>query len=158
MKRIAIAAAAALTLVGPLAAPAAYADPPGRHQQRDNDRNDRNDRSDRNDRNDRNGRNNNQREQWNQSRYNGYYANGRFNYGPPPMTVRNRSDYRPAWQNWRRGDRLPSYYRSQYREIDWRRDHLRAPPRGYHYVRDDRGEVLLVGIATGVILSILLNQ
>jgi len=36
---------------------------------------------------------------------------------------------------------------------------LRQPPRGYHYVRDNNtGEYLLVGIATGVILSILLSQ
>jgi Ni/Co efflux regulator RcnB len=65
---------------------------------------------------------------------------------------------RRVLQNWRRGDRLSQYHRSQYREVDWRRERLRQPPRGYHYVRDDRGEVLLVGIATGVILSILLSQ
>ena len=33
---------------------------------------------------------------------------------------------------------------------------LRRPPRGYHYVRDDRGDYLLVGIATGVILGVIL--
>jgi Ni/Co efflux regulator RcnB len=45
------------------------------------------------------------------------------------------------------------------RQIDYRRAHLRAPPRGYHYVRDDNtGETLLVGLATGVILSIILSQ
>jgi Ni/Co efflux regulator RcnB len=70
----------------------------------------------------------------------------------------NRRDYRPAYQQWRRGDRLPNYARTQYREVDWRREHLRQPPRGYHYVRDDRGELLLTAIATGVILSILLNN
>jgi Ni/Co efflux regulator RcnB len=69
-----------------------------------------------------------------------------------------RRDYRQA-NRWRRGDRLPSYERAHYRQVDWRRSHLRQPPRGYHYVRDDRsGEYLLVGIATGVILSILLSN
>lgn len=69
----------------------------------------------------------------------------------------NRYDNRN--NRWRRGDRLPGNYRSHYREVDWRRHHLRQPPRGYHYVRDDNtGEYLLVGIATGVILSILLSQ
>ncbi|MBK6702445.1 MAG: RcnB family protein [Caulobacteraceae bacterium] len=53
---------------------------------------------------------------------------------------------------------MPSYYQSRYRQVDYRRAHLRAPPRGYHYVQDDRGDYLLVGIATGVILSILLSQ
>jgi Ni/Co efflux regulator RcnB len=96
---------------------------------------------------------------WDQRRHNGYYANGRYYRGQPPAWAYQRGDYRPAYQSWRRGERLPSYYRSHYREIDWRRAHYRQPPRGYHYVRDDNtGEVLLVAIATGVILSILLNQ
>jgi len=49
---------------------------------------------------------------WDQSRHNGYYANGRYYRGEPPAWARQRSDYRPAYQSWRRGDRLPSYYRS----------------------------------------------
>ncbi len=98
-----------------------------------------------------------QAQRWNQRQHNGYYANGRFYYGQPNASIMNRRDYRPAYQQWRRGDRLPTYARG-YREVDWRRDRLRQPPRGYHYVRDDRGEVLLVGVATGVILSILLNN
>jgi Ni/Co efflux regulator RcnB len=92
-----------------------------------------------------------QAQRWNQRQHNGYYVNGRFHYGQPNASVMNRRDYRPAYQQWRRGDRLPTYARG-YREVDWRRERLRQPPRGYHYVRDDRGEVLLVGIATGVIL------
>lgn len=99
-----------------------------------------------------------QAQRWNQRQHNGYYANGRFYYGQPSYAHMQRRDYRPAWQQWRRGDRLPAYARSNYREVNWQRERLRQPPRGYHYVRDDRGEVLLVGIATGVILSILLNN
>lgn len=59
-------------------------------------------------------------------------------------------------RDWRRGDRLPSYYRSHYREVNYRDHGWRAPPRGYHYVRDDRGDALLVGIATGAILGVIL--
>jgi Ni/Co efflux regulator RcnB len=99
-----------------------------------------------------------QQARWNDRQYNGYYFNGRFYYGQPNAAQMQRRDYRPAWQQWRRGDRLTSYGRQHYREVDWRRERLRQPPRGYHYVRDDRGEVLLVGIATGVILSILLGN
>lgn len=99
-----------------------------------------------------------QAQRWNQRNHNGYYSNGRFYYGQPSAAIQARRDYRPAYQQWRRGDRLPSYARQQYREVDWRRERLRQPPRGYHYVRDDRGEVLLVAVATGVILSILLNN
>lgn len=95
---------------------------------------------------------------WNRREHNGFYLGSRFYYGEPTYRQLQRWDYRPAWQQWRRGDRLSQYHRSHYREIDWRRERLRQPPRGYHYVRDDRGELLLVGIATGVILSILLSN
>lgn len=58
---------------------------------------------------------------------------------------------------WRRGDRISAADRAHMRNVDWRRNHLREPPRGYHYVRDDNsGEYLLVGIATGAILGIIL--
>lgn len=164
MKRFAIAAAAALTLVGPLATTAS-AQTYGRGDQREERRDDRQDRRDdrrddrqdrRDDRQDR--RDDRRADRWNQRQHNGYYVANRFYYGQPNAQIQGRRDYRPAYQQWRRGDRLPTYARQQYRQVDWRRDHLRAPPGGYHYVRDDRGEVLLVGIATGVILSILLSQ
>jgi Ni/Co efflux regulator RcnB len=59
---------------------------------------------------------------------------------------------------WRRGDRIPHEYRRHYREVNWRRYGYREPPRGYHYVRDDRGETLLIGIATGAVLGVILSQ
>lgn len=57
-----------------------------------------------------------------------------------------------------RGGYLPVEYRTRYVVTDWRRDHLREPPRGYHWVRSDNGDFLLVAIATGVIVDLLLNQ
>ncbi len=155
MKRFRIALVAAATMIAPLTATAAYADPPGRHQTQDHDRNDRGDRNARNDRND---RQHAQRERFDTSRHNGYYANGRYYQGRPSAAIQQRSDFRPAWQNWRRGERLPTEYRNRYRQVDYRREHLRAPPRGAHYVRDDRGNTILVAVATGVILSVLLSQ
>jgi Ni/Co efflux regulator RcnB len=117
----------------------------------DNDRNDRNDRVNdrRGDRDDRRGN------RWDNRRHNGYTYNGRWYYGAPPA---HYNGYQAGYRNWRRGDRLPSYYSSRYRQVDYRREHLRAPPRGYRYVEDDRGDMLLVGIATGVILSVILSQ
>lgn len=180
MNRLATTALAALMLVGPLAGAASAQEwRGGRGDQNDNrgDRNDnrgdrsddrtdrRDDRSDRRDdrgdrRDDRSDRRDDRREaRWDQRRHNGFYANGRYYRGAPPEWAYQRGDFRPEYRSWRRGERLPSYYRSQYREVDWRRAHYRQPPRGYHYVRDDNsGEVLLVAVATGVILSILLNQ
>ncbi|MEO8810161.1 MAG: RcnB family protein [Rhodanobacter sp.] len=56
---------------------------------------------------------------------------------------------------YRRGGYLPVEYRTRYVVTDWRRDRLRAPPRGYHWVRSDNGDFLLVAITTGIIASIL---
>jgi len=155
--RIATTALAALLAAGSMTGVASAQN----YRDRDRDwRNERNDdrRDDRRDR--REDRRDDRREarRWSERQHNGFYLGSRFYYGQPNYAQMQRRDYRPAWQNWRRGDRLSQYHRSHYREVDWRRERLRQPPRGYHYVRDDRGEVLLVAIATGVILSILLSQ
>jgi Ni/Co efflux regulator RcnB len=160
MKRFAIAALAAATFAAPLAIPTdadARDRDRGRRDRdwRDDDRRDR-DRDWRDDRR----RGDHYREgrrysrDWDRRRYNGYTYRGRWHYGPPPAHYRDHADY--GWRAWRRGDRLPSYYRSHYRAVDWRYHRLRPPPRGYHYIRDDRGDYLLVGIATGVILGVIL--
>jgi Ni/Co efflux regulator RcnB len=57
-----------------------------------------------------------------------------------------------------RGDRLPTDYRSrQYVVDDWRGHHLKAPPRGYHWVQTGP-DYVLAAIATGVIADVLLSQ
>jgi len=59
-----------------------------------------------------------------------------------------------------RGDRVPDQYRRdrQYVVGDWQQRHLRRPPRGYHWVRDDNNNYFLAAVATGVILDLLLNS
>jgi len=60
---------------------------------------------------------------------------------------------------YKRGGRVPVEYRGpRYVVTDWRHDHLREPPRGYHWVRSDNGDFLLVAIATGIITDILLHH
>ncbi len=59
---------------------------------------------------------------------------------------------------YKRGGYLPVEYRTRYVVTDWRHDRLREPPRGYHWVRSDSGDFLLVAITTGVIVDLLLNQ
>jgi len=60
--------------------------------------------------------------------------------------------------DWRRGYRVPPEYRSHHYVVDdWRAHHLSAPPRGYHWIQNG-GDYLLVGIATGVILTIVLDN
>lgn len=57
-----------------------------------------------------------------------------------------------------RGGRLPPEYRGrQYVVDDWRGHHLKQPPRGYQWVQVG-GDYVLVAVATGIILSVLLNQ
>ncbi|MDQ2779946.1 MAG: RcnB family protein [Pseudomonadota bacterium] len=57
-----------------------------------------------------------------------------------------------------RGGRLPPYYRSHVYVVDnWRGYHLRQPPVGYHWVQTG-GDYVLAAIATGVILSVILNH
>lgn len=58
---------------------------------------------------------------------------------------------------WHKGQRLPSQWRHGH-DVDWRAHRLHQPPRGYHWVKTD-DDYVLVGIATGVILStIFANQ
>jgi Ni/Co efflux regulator RcnB len=166
MKRFAIAALAAATFAAPLALPAEAAaqhrGDRGRDRDRDRDRDwdrdrDRRDRDWRDDRRHyRDGYRDGRRNQraWDRHRHNGYEYRGRWYYGPPPAAHRDYAYY--GFRAWRRGDRLPHYYRDHYRAVDWRYHRLRPPPRGYHYVRDDRGDYLLVGIMTGVILGVIL--
>lgn len=65
--------------------------------------------------------------------------------------------HREGW--YREGGRVPDDYRhGNYVVGDWHREHLRPPPRGYHYVRSDNGDFLLVAVTTGVIASIIASH
>ena len=57
----------------------------------------------------------------------------------------------PVWRYPQRGKRLA-------REVDHRAYRMKAPPRGYHYVQDDRGDIILAAIATGLIAAIIANN
>ena len=91
---------------------------------------------------------------WDDAQHNGYYSYNTWHYGPPRQMSRNVTlGYRP----WTRGQRL-GYYGDRYSEVDYRRENLRAPRRGYHWVRDNDGDFLLAAIATGVILQVVLSN
>ncbi len=54
--------------------------------------------------------------------------------------------------HWNRGERFDR--RNHYVVVnDYRRYHLRPPPRGHYYYRTDAGQILLVAAATGLIIS-----
>ncbi len=169
-KRFAIMAITALTAIAPLAiAPTASADP--RYQtapqnspqaeRREDRRDDRRDerRDDRRDDRRYDRRDARQQARWDARQHNGYSYNGQWRYGPAPTAYYGRRGFEPGYRAWNRGERVPAYYRDRAHRVDYRQHrNLRAPPRGYTYVRDDRGTILLVGIATGVVLSAILSN
>ncbi len=159
MKRFTTAALAAIALAAPLSIGAANAQTPRDVRQAQREvREERRDLRDARQELRQERRELRQAQRWNARNHNGYSYNGRWYYGEPTRQIMAHRSYEPGYRSWRRGDRLTSHHRSSYRAIDYRRERLRAPPRGYHYVRSDRGETLLVGIATGVILGVILGQ
>jgi Ni/Co efflux regulator RcnB len=62
---------------------------------------------------------------------------------------------------YRKGDRLPAQFRDSRHYVDahdYGRYHLRQPPRGYRWTRDDSGNFILVAAATGIIADFLINH
>lgn len=59
---------------------------------------------------------------------------------------------------WARGENFRQYYRGPtYVVRDYGRYHLRRPPNGYHWIRDNSGNYLMVAIASGVIADLLMH-
>jgi Ni/Co efflux regulator RcnB len=59
--------------------------------------------------------------------------------------------------HWSRGDRLPAEYRNNQNVVpDWKNNHLRKPPRGYHWVRANN-QYVLAAVASGVITDIIMD-
>ena len=80
--------------------------------------------------------------------------NDRRHYAPPRVVYRGHPPH--GWargHDYRRGYRGPVYVVNDYNRYD-----LRHPPRGHHWIRDDRGNYLLVAIATGIIADWLLRN
>ena len=93
-----------------------------------------------------------------------YYRGGYYRPGPPPPPP---VYYRPAPPpvayyrpyGYERGYRYVNYYSG--RPIVVNDDDyygVRRPPPGYHWIRDDRGNLIMVAIATGIITDLLLNR
>jgi Ni/Co efflux regulator RcnB len=74
-----------------------------------------------------------------------------------PVVVHHHGGHRPGPPPWARGGYVHHYQRPVYVVNDYRGYGLRHPPRGHRWMRDDRGDFLLVAIATGVIVDLLLR-
>jgi Ni/Co efflux regulator RcnB len=66
-------------------------------------------------------------------------------------------DDKGAGHRWSRGQRMGYNEWSNARAVDYRRHLLRAPPRGYEW-RESNGQYVLAAVATGLIMSIILNN
>ena len=70
----------------------------------------------------------------------------------------NGNHYGQQKHRWARGERLDrAYYSDRSHYVDYRRYHLRQPPRGYQWVRVDNNYAL-VALTTGLIASIIASQ
>ncbi|WP_333586927.1 RcnB family protein, partial [Phenylobacterium sp.] len=92
-------------------------------------------------------------QRWDHRRYNGYYYQNRWYYGPPPQAYYNHPYYRPGYVAWQRGAVLPPHYRG-YVVHDYHRYRLRPPPRGYAWYQVGN-DYLLAAVATGLIFEII---
>lgn len=84
-------------------------------------------------------------------------------YRPAPRPVYRQAYYRPAppprYYGWAPGHRYRDYYGGPvYVVNDYGRYHVRRPPYGYHWVRDDAGNLLMVAIATGIIADLVFHH
>ena len=76
-----------------------------------------------------------------------------------------RDDQRGQWgQNYgdnqhtfQRGDRVGQNDWNNSQRVDYRSRHLNRPPRGYEW-REHNGQYVLVAVATGVIMSVILDN
>ncbi len=59
--------------------------------------------------------------------------------------------------HWQRGERMGYNDWQNARRVDYRRYHLRQPPRGYEW-RESNGSYVLAAVTTGVIASIIMNS
>jgi Ni/Co efflux regulator RcnB len=74
--------------------------------------------------------------------------------GHGPANAHNPMDH-GQMDHWNKGEKFDQRRASHYQVVDYRQHRgLKAPPRGYHYVRSGN-DILLVGITSGVVASIL---
>ncbi len=84
------------------------------------------------------------------------YGRDRVVYNTPHRVIYRNGPPPHAYPRWSRGVRYNSHgYAPTYVVRDYRSYGLYEPPRGYHWRRDDRGDFIMVAIATGLIASVI---
>jgi Ni/Co efflux regulator RcnB len=145
MKRIVLAAVAGLMLASPVAVAPAFAqhhdddhhdnNGPGRHGNNDW-RDDRHD------------------AKWDPKEHNGYYIGSAWHAGKPPESAYHQKGFQLGFRKWSKGQKLGEFNHN-YREVNYRDHHLDPPKKGYHYVQDDNGDIILAAVATGLIAAVI---
>ncbi|MDE1893710.1 MAG: RcnB family protein [Xanthomonadaceae bacterium] len=132
----------------------------GRHDHRNDRRDERRDERNDDERGHWNGHGNDHGNGHGNGRWNGHGNGHAYAYGHDRDHGRHGMYERGRDEGWyRRGGYMPVEYRGgPYVVEDWRRDHLREPPRGYRWVRSDNGDFLLVAITSGIIADLLLHH
>lgn len=105
-----------------------------------------------------NWRDNRSQSQWDASVHNGYYIGNIWHRGAPPRNVVSLRNYNPGYRTWVRGARLDQGSYDRFRQVDYRDQQLREPPRGYRWVEDDRGDYLLAAVVGGLIAEVIVNS
>jgi Ni/Co efflux regulator RcnB len=83
--------------------------------------------------------------------WNSHHDNNRHDdhRGGPAMMMHG-----PSHHSWRKGERFDRHNWGRYERVDYRRYHLRQPPRGYEWRRVDNN-FILAAAATGLIASVI---
>lgn len=89
-------------------------------------------------------------------RYDNRYDN-RYDRGDNRYDRGDNSRYGQSHHRYRSGQRLPSAYRTRGHYVDYRRHHLRQPPRGYQWVQYDN-DYMMVALTTGLIAAIIAGR
>jgi Ni/Co efflux regulator RcnB len=98
------------------------------------------------------------RAQWDQNLHNGYYnSRNQWRYGQPNNWQMRQQGFAMGYRPWTRGQSLGAY-NDRFVEVDYRGRNLRAPPRGYRWVQDDRGDYLLAAVIGGLIAQVIINS
>lgn len=84
------------------------------------------------------------------------YGRDRVVYTTPHRVIYRNGPPQHAYPRWSRGARYDTRgYAPTYVVQDYGHYGLRQPPRGHHWRRDDRGDFILVAVATGLIASVI---
>jgi Ni/Co efflux regulator RcnB len=73
---------------------------------------------------------------------------------PAPHHTKTVVTKKVTYKTFRKGDRFDRNHARNYQQVDYRRyRNVKAPPRGYHYVRSGN-DLLLVGITSGIVAAV----